>query len=106
LGRAYAETLIAVAQLDGVWDVKRTGGLLPPLVGVRKRIGETRGATTLGPLRMSFEVRGNELHYHAPFRGFVDVVDGEGDVRQGHATYRGREFGRFQLRRRPATSEA
>ena len=34
-----------MAELDGVWDVRRTGGALPPLVGVRKRIQGTRGET-------------------------------------------------------------
>jgi ferritin-like metal-binding protein YciE len=88
-----------VESLDGVWDVKRVSGALPPLVGMRKRIGGTRGETLLGPVRMSFEVRGNELHYHAPLNGFVDIVDGDGDVLKGRATYKGRDFGRFELRR-------
>ena len=88
-----------MTSLDGTWDVKRLSGALPPLVAMRKRIGGTRGETVLGPARMSFDVRGNELHYHAPFAGFVDVVEGEGDVLQGRATYKGREFGRFELRR-------
>jgi ferritin-like metal-binding protein YciE len=95
-----------VTSLDGVWDVKRVSGALPPLVGMRKRIGGTGGETLLGPMRMRFEVRGNELHYHAPLSGFVDVVEGEGDVLQGRATYKGREFGRFELRRvRMSTKE-
>ena len=85
--------------LDGVWDVKRVSGALPPLVGMRKRIGGMRGETLVGPVRMSFDVRGNELHYHAPFTGFVDVIEGEGDVLQGRSTYSGRDFGRFELRR-------
>jgi len=34
-----------VSELDGVWAVKRTGGLLPPLVGIRKDIHGTRGKT-------------------------------------------------------------
>ena len=88
-----------MANLDGVWDVRRVSGALPPLVGMRKRIGGTRGETLLGPMRMSFDVRGNELHYRAPLSGFVDVVEGEGDLLQGRATYKGRDFGRFELRR-------
>ena len=36
--------------LDGDWQVIRTGGFLPPLVGVRKRIEGDRGWTSLGPL--------------------------------------------------------
>jgi ferritin-like metal-binding protein YciE len=89
-----------VAQLDGVWDVERTGGLLPPLAGMRKRIGGTRGVTLVGPARMSFDVRGNELHYRRPFHGFVDVLEPSGDdVFHGRATFMGREFGTFDLRR-------
>jgi hypothetical protein len=89
-----------VAPLDGVWDVERTGGFLPPLLGMRKRIIGARGKTILGPLRMSFEVRGTELHYHAPFRGFVDVLELVNDDRaRGRATFRGREYGRFEMRR-------
>jgi hypothetical protein len=62
-----------VAGLDGVWEVERTGGALPPLVGCRKRIHGSRGSTVFGPLPgVPFEVRGNELHYRSPFGGFVD----------------------------------
>jgi hypothetical protein len=90
-----------MAGLDGVWDVRRTGGALPPLVGVRKRIHGTRGETAVGPLPgMPFHVRGLELHYRRPFRGFVDVLEADGDGFRGRATFRGREFGRFELRRR------
>jgi ferritin-like metal-binding protein YciE len=89
-----------VAHLDGVWDVERTGGLLPPLAGIRKRIGGTRGVTLLGPARMSFDVRGNELHYRRPFQGFVDELEPTSDdVFHGRATFMGREFGTFVLRR-------
>jgi len=86
--------------LDGVWDVKRLSGLLPPLVGVRKRIDGARGKTTLGLLSASFDVRGGELHYRAPFGGFVDVLEViDDDHARGRATFRGREFARFELRR-------
>ncbi len=89
-----------MAQLDGVWDVQRRGGFLPPLAGMRKRISGTRGMTLVGPARMSFEVRGNELHYRRPFQGFVDVLEPEGeDVFGGRATFMGREYGTFELRR-------
>jgi ferritin-like metal-binding protein YciE len=91
---------IAVSPLDGVWDVERTGGFLPPLLGMRKHIQGTRGQTVVGPLRMSFDVRGEELHYHDPFRGFIDLLEvaDEGHVR-GRATFRGREYGQFEMRR-------
>jgi ferritin-like metal-binding protein YciE len=89
-----------MAQLDGVWEVHRTGGLLPPLGGMRKRIGGTRGRTIFGPIRMSFEVRGNELHYRRPFEGFVDVLEPAGDgLFHGRATFHGRAFATFDLRR-------
>jgi ferritin-like metal-binding protein YciE len=89
-----------MAQLDGVWNVQRRGGLLPPLLGVRKRISGTRGRTLAGPLRMGFEVRGYELHYKSPFDGFVDVLEPAGDgLFRGRATFHGRQFGTFDLRR-------
>jgi ferritin-like metal-binding protein YciE len=90
-----------VAPLDGVWDVKRTGGALPPLVGMRKRIHGTRGETLLGPVRVPFEVRGHELHYRGPLRGLVDFLEpnASGDVFRGRATFRDNELGTFEMRR-------
>jgi len=89
-----------VPELDGVWNVERRGGLLPPLVGVEKRIEGTRGETRLGPLPgVPFDVVGLSLRYRAPFRGFVDELEPDGDGFRGRATFRGREFGRFALRR-------
>jgi ferritin-like metal-binding protein YciE len=89
-----------VAQLDGVWAVERLGGVLPPLVGMRKRIHGERGETLVGPLRMSFDVRGEELHYRRPFQGFVDLLEVvDQDHVRGRATLRGREYGQFELRR-------
>jgi ferritin-like metal-binding protein YciE len=89
-----------VTELDGIWDVRRTGGLLPPLTRVRKHIAGTRGTTRVaGLLGAPFDVVGLELHYRAPFAGFVDVLTpGPSGVGfEGRATYRGREFGRFAL---------
>jgi ferritin-like metal-binding protein YciE len=87
-----------VPDLDGIWDVKRTGGLLPPMTGVRKRIAGSRGTTRVaGLIGVGFDVVGLELHYHAPFKGFVDVLTPDATGFRGHATYRGREFGRFEL---------
>ena len=88
-----------VAELDGAWDVVRTGGALPPMTGVRKRIAGTTGVTLAGPVRMRFDVRGSELHYRAPFVGLVDVLVPEGEGWAGRATWFGREFGQFRLRR-------
>jgi hypothetical protein len=86
--------------LDGVWRVVRTGGLLPPLVGVRKRIANGRGVTSVGPLPGArFTVDGSSLIYRTPFRGFVDVLTPDADGFRGRALFRGREYGRFVLRR-------
>jgi hypothetical protein len=52
-----------VTPLDGAWTVERVGGLLPPLVGVRKTIQGARGHTRIGPIAAApFDVRGLELH--------------------------------------------
>jgi hypothetical protein len=91
------------AGLDGDWQVIRTGGLLPPLIGVRKRIEGERGWTTVGPFPgVPFDVVGHELRYRRPFVGFVDVVEPSSDGYHGRATVFGREVGTFRLvRRRP-----
>lgn len=89
-------------ELDGGWQVERLGGLLPPLLGVTKRISGERGETRVGPfLGVPFEVRGLELHYKAPFTGFVDVLEPDAQGFTGRATILGREFGTFRMR--PAT---
>jgi ferritin-like metal-binding protein YciE len=88
-----------MVELDGVWQVERVGGALPPMVGVRKKIAGTRGRTLAGPISMPFEVRGNAFHYKAPFAGLVDYVEPEGVNFHGRATYFGREFGQFRMRR-------
>jgi hypothetical protein len=96
-------SLVSVSELDGIWNVRRTGGLLPPLVGVSKRIDGTRGETRVGPVAgVPFDVVGLQLHYRRPFNGFVDVLTADGDGFQGRATFRGREFGRFEMTRAPA----
>jgi ferritin-like metal-binding protein YciE len=88
-----------MSELDGVWEVQRTGGLLPPLSGVRKRIIGTHGTTQIrGAAGIPFDVVGNELHYRAPFAGFVDVLTPDATGFLGRATFMGREFGRFELR--------
>src|ERR1051326_8955553 len=75
-------------ELDGVWDVRRTGGLLPPLYGVRKRIAGARGATLVGAraLGVPFDVVGLELRYRAPFTAFVDMLEPDGESFRGRAT--------------------
>jgi ferritin-like metal-binding protein YciE len=89
-----------VSDLDGVWDVKRTGGALPPLAGVRKEISGAAGKTKVGPLPgMPFDVVGLSFRYHAPFAGFVDVLERDSQGIRGRVTFRGREFGKFELKR-------
>lgn len=88
-----------MAELDGLWDVRRTGGLLPPMTSVRKQIAGGRGVTRVaGTVDVPFHVVGNELRYRAPFLGFVDVLTPDVDGYRGRATFLGREFGRFELR--------
>jgi hypothetical protein len=89
-----------VGELDGVWNVKRVGGLLPPMVGIQKRIHGSSGETRLGPLfGVPFDVVGRDLHYRPPFQGFVDQLEPAGSGFRGRATFRGRVFGRFALER-------
>jgi ferritin-like metal-binding protein YciE len=86
-----------VSELDGVWNVVRTRGLLPPLLGVRKSISGASGRTTVGPVRAAFDVVGNELRYRRPLEGFVDVLEPAHEGWNGRALFRGREYGRFRL---------
>jgi hypothetical protein len=91
-----------MADLDGVWDVRRVSGALPPLNGVRKRIDGDHGETLVvrGP-GMPFEVRGLELRYRAPFAFLVDRLEPSGGGFRGTATAFGRVYGEFELRRSP-----
>ena len=67
-----------VGALDGFWRVVRTSGLLPPMVGVRKRILAERCETRVGPLlTWPFRVEWEEhatLVYRPPFSALVDEV--------------------------------
>jgi ferritin-like metal-binding protein YciE len=85
-------------RLEGVWDVERVSGLLPPLLGLRKRISGDRGETTVGRLLgVPFDVVGNELHYRGVLNGFVDVIEPDGESFDGRALFRGTEYARFRL---------
>ena len=56
--------------------------------------------TRCGPLPgVPFSVDGLSLRYHRPFTGFVDVLSRDGEGFSGRATFRGREYGRFSMRR-------
>jgi hypothetical protein len=84
--------------LDGVWKVERTGGCLPPLAGIRKRIHGARGETSLGRLPGApFDVVGTELRYRGVLAGFVDILTSEPPGWSGRALFRGTEYGRFRL---------
>jgi ferritin-like metal-binding protein YciE len=89
-----------MTELDGIWDVQRRSGALPPLVGVRKRIHGTSGETVVvGGPGIPFDVRGLELRYRAPLGFLVDVLERAGDGFRGRATAFGRTYGEFDLRR-------
>ena len=89
-----------MSELDGNWRVIRTGGALPPLLGVWKRIRGAEGETKVGPLPgIPFSVEGLSLRYRGPLSGFVDELEPDGEGFSGRATFRGRPYGRFVLRR-------
>jgi hypothetical protein len=78
-----------MSELDGTWELSRTGGLLPPLRGVTKRIGRLPG--------VPFQVDGLSLRYPA---AFVDVLSPRADGGyDGAATVLGRRYGTFRMRR-------
>jgi ferritin-like metal-binding protein YciE len=86
-----------MGELDGLWDVRRTSGALPPMVGVRKRIAGPEGWTEFGPVRMPFRVEGRRLRYRVPLP-LVDELEPDAEGFAGRATLAGREYGRFVLR--------
>ena len=90
-----------MAELDGVWDVRRTGGALPPLFGMQKRIDGTRGETVVGPIRLAFRVEGLTLRYERPFGALVDELEPDGDGFRGRATPWGARGGRSSCGARP-----
>jgi hypothetical protein len=87
-----------VSELDGVWDVRRTGGALPPMRGlVRKRIENGRGRTIAAGVPLPFVVEGLSLRY--PF-GIVDELAPDGpDAFVGTTRLFGRKIGTFRLTR-------
>jgi ferritin-like metal-binding protein YciE len=94
-----------VGDLDGVWEVERVSGVLPPMVGVRKRIGGDVGSTLMGPVRVRFDVDGTSLRYRSPLAGLVDELTPDENGYAGRAVFRGRELGRFRMRRVATTTK-
>lgn len=88
---------------EGRWKVERTGGLLPPMIGVRKSIRLAGGETRVGPLPVwPFRNRREEdrvaLVYRRPFSMFVDEVrPGPEGSWLGRMTVLGLELGRFRM---------
>lgn len=93
---------MAPPSLTGRWSLRRTGGLLPPLGLLHKRIEGRRGATRLGPVGLPFRVRagprGPELAYIGPLRLLTDRLrpDGSGGW-EGEAVLAGVRIGRFRM---------
>lgn len=100
--------------LEGEWKVERLGGLLPPMIGVRKTVRGAGGETRVGPLpvwpfrREPMENR-VALVYRPPFSMFVDEVSQAPDGSwHGRMTLLGFELGRFRMTpidRRKATGD-
>lgn len=85
-------------ELDGIWDVHRTGGALPPMHGVVcKRIEDGRGWTIALGVRVPFVVDGLSLRYPL---GLVDELVPSGpDAYAGTTRLFGRTVGTFRLTR-------
>jgi hypothetical protein len=88
------------SELNGLWEVRRSGGALPPMRGiVRKRIEHGRGWTIAAGIRLPFAVDGLSLRY--PF-GLVDeLVPAGPEAYDGTTRLFGRALGTFRLTRSP-----
>ena len=88
---------------DGYWRIERTGGLLPPMFGVYKRVRGEGGETWAGPLlwlpfRLEDRAGYVDLIYARPFSLWVDELRPQGpDLWLGTATLGGRRVGRFRM---------
>ena len=103
-----------MAHIEGEWKVERVGGLLPSMVGIRKRIRGDGGETRIGPLPLwpfwSERKEGRvTLVYRRPFSVLVDELrPGPDGSWLGRSTLLGLELGRFRMisvdRRKETTS--
>jgi ferritin-like metal-binding protein YciE len=90
-------------RLEGDWRVEHLGGVLPPMVGVRKRIRGDSGETRVGPLVIwPFRIERRDeraaLVYRAPFSSVVDELEAAADGSiLGRSVLAGRELGRFRM---------
>ena len=95
----------AWVDIEGAWRVQRTGGLLPPMLGVWKRIEGARGETRVGflvgwPFDVERRPDGFALVYRFPFSAIVDEIRAApGGSWVGSSVVGGRKFGRFRMRR-------
>jgi hypothetical protein len=87
-------------ELDGRWNVRRTGGALPPMRGiVRKEIEGGRGWTIARGVRVPFTVDGLTLRYRYAL-GLVDELVPDGpQAYNGRTKLFGRTVGTFALTR-------
>jgi hypothetical protein len=96
-----------MTNLEGDWQVERLGGLLPPMIGIWKRIHGDRGQTRIGPFwpgvpfRLVQRREGHvELVYRPPLWGLVDELWAEADDSWlGRAMLGRLELGRFRMTR-------
>jgi len=92
--------------LEGDWRVERLSGLLPPMLGIWKRIRDGRGSTRFGPLLgVPFRLEQREgcvaLIYYPPFSMLVDELWAQPDGSWlGRSTFARREVGWFWMKRR------
>lgn len=98
---------MTMTPIEGTWRVERLGDVLPPMVGVWKRIvrdaeevcGETWiGPSPVWPFRCEWREGGVTLVYRRPFSGLVDELRPEPDGSwTGRSTLFGRELGTFRM---------
>ena len=99
-------------ELEGEWRVERLGGLLPPMVGIWKRVHGARGETWFGilpvwPFRIERRVDRVVLVYRSPFSRLIDELWPEASGSWLGRTMLGNlELGRFRMTRSKRTRSA